>query len=81
MASLMQEFAEARQRRLQERANFLAEQELARQQREKQRREQAEATSQYLAHAEQTRLAWEQGRQAIAENALEARQEELQNKG
>jgi hypothetical protein len=80
MASLMQGFAEARQRRLQERANFLAEQQLARQQREKALQAQSEATAVYLAHAEQTRLAWEQGRQAIAENALASRQEELQNR-
>lgn len=80
MASLMQGFAEARQRRLQERANFLAEQQLARQEREKALQAQSEATAAYLAHAEQTRLAWEQGRQAIAENALASRQEELQNR-
>jgi hypothetical protein len=80
MASLMQEFAEARQVRLQDRADFLAEQQLAREQREKDLQAQSEATKQYLAHAEQTRLAWEQGRQAIAENALEARREEIQNR-
>jgi hypothetical protein len=80
MASLMQEFAEARQGRLQDRADFLAEQQLAREQRERDLQAQSEATRQYLAHAEQTRLAWEQGRQAIAENALEARREEIQNR-
>lgn len=80
MASLMQEFAEARQRRLQDRADFLAEQQLAREQRERDLQAQAEATEKYLAHAEQTRLAWEQGRQAIAENALESRREEIQDR-
>ena len=80
MASLMQEFAEARQRRLQDRADFLAEQQLAREQRERDLQAQSEETAKYLAHAEQTRLAWEQGRQAIAENALEARREEIQNR-
>ncbi len=80
MASLMQEFAEARQRRLQDRADFLAEHQLAREQREIDLQAQSEATTKFLAHAEQTRLAWEQGRQAIAENALEARREEVQNR-
>lgn len=80
MASLMQEFAEARQRRLQDRADFLAEQQLAREQRERDLQAQSEETAKYLAHAEQTRLAWEQGRQAIAENALEARKVEMQNR-
>ena len=80
MASLMQEFAEARQRRLQDRADFLAEQQLAREQRERDLQAQSEETAKYLAHAEQTRLAWEQGRQAIAENALESRREEIQNR-
>ncbi|TYQ24339.1 hypothetical protein PseudUWO311_19390 [Pseudanabaena sp. UWO311] len=80
MASLMQEFAEARQRRLQDRADFLAEQQLAREQRERDLQVQSEETTKYLAHAEQTRLAWEQGRQAIAENALESRREEVQNR-
>jgi hypothetical protein len=80
MASLMQEFAEARQRRLQDRADFLAEQQLAREQRERDLQAQAQATEKYLAHAEQTRLAWEQGRQAIAENALESRREEIQDR-
>jgi hypothetical protein len=80
MASLMQEFAEARQRRLQDRADFLAEQQLAREQRERDLQAQSEETARYLAHAEQTRLAWEQGRQAIAENALEARREEILNR-
>lgn len=80
MASLMQEFAEARQRRLQERADFLADQQLAREQRGKDLQAQSEATTKYLAHAEQTRLAWEQGRQAIAENALDVRREEVQNR-
>jgi len=80
MASLMQEFAEARQRRLQDRADFLAEQQLAKEQRERDLQAQSEATAKYLAHAEQTRLAWEQGRQAIAENALESRREEIQDR-
>lgn len=80
MASLMQDFAEARQRRLQDRADFLAEQQLAREQREQDLQAQSEATAKYLAHSEQTRLAWEQGRQAIAENALDARREEIQNR-
>ena len=80
MASLMQEFAEARQRRLQDRADFLSEQQLAREQRERDLQVQSEETAKYLAHAEQTRLAWEQGRQAIAENALESRREEIQNR-
>lgn len=80
MASLMQRFAEARQGRLQERAEFLADQQLAQQQRVRDLQEQSEATAEYLAHAEQTRLAWEQGRQAIAENALASRQEALQNR-
>jgi len=80
MASLMQEFAEARQIRLQDRANFLAEQQLAREQRSRDFQAQAETTATYLAHAEQTRLAWEQGRQAIAENALESRREEIQDR-
>ena len=80
MASLMQEFAEARQRRLQERADSLAEQQLAREQREKDLQAQSEATKKYLAHAEQTRLAWEQGRQAIAEIALEDRREEIKDR-
>ena len=80
MVSLMQEFAEARQRRLQDRADFLSEQQLAREQRERDLQVQSEETAKYLAHAEQTRLAWEQGRQAIAENALESRREEVQNR-
>ncbi|TYQ24964.1 hypothetical protein [Pseudanabaena sp. UWO310] len=77
MASLMQEFAAARQQRLKERADFLAEQQLARVQRAKDLQAQSEATAKYLAHAKQSRLAWEQGRQAIAENSLESRREEI----
>ncbi|ELS32910.1 MULTISPECIES: hypothetical protein [Pseudanabaena] len=77
MASLMQEFAAARQRRLEERADFLAEQQMARVQRAKDLQAQSEATAKYLAHAKQSRLAWEQGRQAIAENSLESRREEI----
>jgi len=80
MASLMQEFAEARQRRLQDRADFLAEQQLAKEQRARDLQSQAEETAKYLAHSKQTRLAWEQGRQAIAENALESRREEIQDR-
>ncbi|WP_055077464.1 hypothetical protein [Pseudanabaena sp. 'Roaring Creek'] len=77
MASLMQEFAAARQQRLKERADFLVEQQLARVQRAKDLQAQSEATAKYLAHAKQSRLAWEQGRQAIAENSLESRREEI----
>ncbi|MCL1489811.1 MAG: hypothetical protein M1G31_03500 [Pseudanabaena sp. Salubria-1] len=80
MASLMKEFAEARQIRLQGRAVFLAEQQLAREQRSSDLQAQAEATATYLAHAEETRLAWEHGRQVIAENALESRREEVLNR-
>ncbi|PZU97051.1 MAG: hypothetical protein DCE90_07905 [Pseudanabaena sp.] len=80
MASLMQKFAEAKQQRLQERADFLAACEQSRQVREQEFQEQAQATAKYLAHAEQNRLAWEQGRQAIAENALVKRHEELQDR-
>lgn len=80
MTSLMQEFAEAKQQRLQERAVFIADCELARQEREKDLQAQSIATAEYLAVSEQTRLAWEQGRQAIAENALESRQEEIKSR-
>ena len=80
MASLMKEFAEARQIRLQGRAVFLAEQQLAREQRSSDLQAQAEATATYLAHAEETRLAWDHGRQVIAENALESRREEVLNR-
>lgn len=80
MASLMQRFADARQKRLHERSVFGASCELARQSRQKDLQAQASATSKYLAHAEQSRLAWEQGRQVIAEIALESRQEEIQNR-
>ena len=48
MASLMKEFAEARQIRLQGRAVFLAEQQLAREQRSSDLQAQAEATATYL---------------------------------
>ncbi|NUN65578.1 hypothetical protein HCU40_12655 [Pseudanabaena biceps] len=80
MASLMQAFAEARQQRLQERKNFVGACQQASEDRAKEFQEQAAATAKYLAHAEQNRLAWDLGRQAIAENALAARQEELQNR-
>ena len=80
MTSLMQEFAEARQQRLQERAEFLADCDLAKQERVRDFQLQSEATAEYLAHAEQTRLAGELGRQAIAEIALESRQEEVKNR-
>ncbi len=80
MTSLMQEFAEARQQRSQERAVFLADCELARQERERDLQAQSVATAEYLAVSEQTRLAWEQGRQAIADNALESRQEEIKSR-
>ena len=80
MTSLMQEFAEARQQRLQERAEFLVDCEQAKQERARDLQLQSEATAEYLAHAEQTRLAGELGRQAIAEIALESRQEEVKNR-
>jgi len=80
MTSLMQKFAEAREQRLQERAIFLENCEQARQERLKDFQAQSVATADYLAHAEQTRLAWEQGRQAIAEIALESRLEEIENR-
>ena len=80
MTSLMQEFAEARQQRLQERAEFLVDCEQAKQERAREFQEQSEATADYLAHAEQTRLAGELGRQAIAEIALDARLEEVKDR-
>ncbi len=80
MTSLIQEFAEARQERLQDHVNFLARQQLAREQRQQDLQVQSEATAKYLAHAQQTRLEWEQGRHAIAENALASRQGEFQNR-
>ncbi len=80
MTSLMQEFAEARQQRLQERAEFLVDCEQAKQERTREFQEQSEATADYLAHAEQTRLAGELGRQAIAEIALDARLEEVKDR-
>ncbi|MEI6331807.1 MAG: hypothetical protein WCP16_21390 [Pseudanabaena sp. ELA645] len=80
MTSLMQEFAEARQQRLQERAEFLVDCEQAKQEWAREFQEQSEATADYLAHAEQTRLAGELGRQAIAEIALDARLEEVKDR-
>ena len=80
MTSLMQEFAEARQERLQDHVNFLSRQQLAREQRQQDLQVQSEATAKYLAHAEQTRLEREQGRHAIAAKALASRQEEFQNR-
>ena len=80
MTSLMQKFAEARQQRLQERAEFLVDCEQAKQEWAREFQEQSEATADYLAHAEQTRLAGELGRQAIAEIALDARLEEVKDR-
>jgi hypothetical protein len=80
MTSLMQEFAEARQQRLQERAEFLLDCEQAKQERARELQLQSETTAAYLAHAQQTRLAGELGRQAVAEITSESRQEEVKNR-
>jgi len=80
MTSLMQEFAEARQQRLQERSEFLLDCEQAKQERARELQLQSETTAAYLAHAQQTRLAGELGRQAVAEITSESRQEEVKNR-